>query len=136
MNVSAAGATGSTSSGSSVYETTQKELGQETFLRLLVTELKSQDPLNPMDDKDFIAQLAQFSSLEQLQSIDGSMERLAQTQSVLQATGLIGHAVEAVDPESGELVKGSVESVTVDSGAIYLRVGDSDIPLSNVLNIS
>ena len=52
------------------------ELGQDTFLKLLVTQLQHQDPLDPMDDTEFIAQLAQFSSLEKLTEMAASLERI------------------------------------------------------------
>lgn len=52
------------------------ELDKDTFLRLLTTQLQNQDPLNPMANEDFIAQLAQFSSLEQLQGVNGQLETL------------------------------------------------------------
>ena len=56
--------------------TSSDELGKEQFLQLLVTQLQNQDPLNPMEDQEFIAQMAQFSSLEQLMNLNTSMEGL------------------------------------------------------------
>ncbi len=54
----------------------RSELGQDAFLKLLVTQLQHQDPLDPMDDTEFIAQLAQFSSLEKLTEMAASLERI------------------------------------------------------------
>ncbi|HHV38141.1 MAG TPA: flagellar hook capping protein [Tepidimicrobium sp.] len=53
-----------------------KDLDKDMFLRLLTTQLANQDPLNPIEDKEFIAQLAQFNSLEQMQNLNRSMESL------------------------------------------------------------
>jgi flagellar basal-body rod modification protein FlgD len=72
------------------------ELGRDDFLNLLVTQLQHQDPLNPMDSTDFTAQLAQFSSLEQLSNMSGQLKELAAAQTVFansQAVGYIGHSV-------------------------------------------
>ncbi|HOZ06708.1 MAG TPA: flagellar hook assembly protein FlgD [candidate division Zixibacteria bacterium] len=79
-----------------------QQLGKDDFLQLLVTKLQNQDPLNPMEDEDFIAQLAQFSSLEQMTNIaEGIAESnkwdYLQMQSInnVMAAGLIGKEVEA-----------------------------------------
>ena len=71
-------------------------VGKDDFLKLLVAQLENQDPLNPMDGTEFTAQLAQFSSLETLQSIDGGLSDLNAAQSTLhnsQAVSLIGKTV-------------------------------------------
>lgn len=75
-----------------------KELGKDAFLRLLVTQLQHQDPLNPMDDKQFIAQLAQFSSLEQMNNIAAGITQLTQraaNQDMLAAAAFMGKDVVA-----------------------------------------
>ncbi len=56
--------------------TTRTELGQDAFLKLLVTQLQHQDPLKPLEDKEFIAQLAQFSSLEKLTEMASTLARI------------------------------------------------------------
>lgn len=57
-----------------VADETKNDLDKDAFLRLLTTQLANQDPLNPIEDREFIAQLAQFSSLEQMQSLNKNME--------------------------------------------------------------
>lgn len=104
-------------------------LGKDEFLKLLVTQLKSQDPLNPMNDTDFIAQMAQFSSLEQMQNLNNSY-------SLTQAIGLVGKSVvvSIKDSLTGEtsLITGIVDSVYSNSGSPYVKVEDKYIPVQNV----
>jgi flagellar basal-body rod modification protein FlgD len=93
-------------------------LGKDAFLQLLVTELRYQDPLDPLKDRDFIAQMAQFSSLEQMQNL----YRVGELQ---QATSMIGHPVIAQEmSEDGltELVYGRVTGVRNYSGQTYLML--------------
>lgn len=101
--------------GSSQYAPTiNKEMGKQDFLQLLVTKLTHQDPMNPAEDTDFVAQLAQFSSLEQLENMNALLAQdlqwnflLSQTISNTMATSLIGRSVRA------------------DSSGIYLETSDS-----------
>ena len=65
-----------TAATSTTSLTARSELGQDAFLKLLVTQLQHQDPLNPLEDSEFIAQLAQFSSLEKLTEMAASLERI------------------------------------------------------------
>jgi flagellar basal-body rod modification protein FlgD len=108
------------------------ELGKDDFLNLLVTQLQYQDPMNPMEDQDFIAQMAQFSALEQMQNMSSAMENV-------QAFSMIGKEVTAyVQGDDGlyEEVKGEVESIKIDSGKIYVVVGEKEIALSDITNVS
>jgi flagellar basal-body rod modification protein FlgD len=91
-----------TTSGSSTTTASTGELGKDDFLQLMVTKLQYQDPLNPMQDEDFIAQLAQFSSLEQMTNIADGIDTsnewdYLQMQSLnnVLASNLIGREVEA-----------------------------------------
>lgn len=108
-------------------------LGKDDFLKLLTTQLRYQDPLNPMDDKDFIGQMAQFSSLEQITNVSDSMERLSFSSQVTEAVGLIGRTVEW--QKDGHPVTAVVESVSIQDGAIHLKVGEDDITPSQVSRV-
>lgn len=88
--------------GNPITSATQKALGKDDFLQLLITKLTNQDPLNPLQDEDFIAQLAQFSSLEQMNNINDSLGKSLdwdylqmQTINNTMATSLIGREVSA-----------------------------------------
>jgi flagellar basal-body rod modification protein FlgD len=92
-----------------------KTLGKDEFLRLLTTQLKAQNPLNPMDSTGFTAQLAQFSSLEQLTNINTGLTNMLSSQNSLQNTmtaGLLGKKVKA------------------DGNALTLANGQATMPFS------
>lgn len=74
-------------------------LGLQDFLQVLLTQLSWQDPLKPMDNQTFMAQMAQFTALEQAQSLNERMGRLLATQSALQSVALIGRSVEVQGPQ-------------------------------------
>jgi len=107
--------------------TISKELGKDAFLQLLVAELKNQDPLRPMEDREFIAQLAQLRSLEQLQELSSRIEGLLKLYSV----EMIGKEVEAVT-EDGRQVSGKVVRVLVDGSDPILVIGNDRVKLSNL----
>lgn len=103
---------------------TSDDLGKDAFLKLLVTQLQHQDPLSPMDDTDFIAQMAQFSSLEQ-------MNNLTSTMSTMQATGMIGAEVFWTD-DNGIPYAGVVKSVSIASGVPKLQINDSAVDITTL----
>ena len=95
-------------------------VGQEEFLKILLTQLKFQDPLKPMDNQEFIAQLAQFSSLEFTRQQGERIDALLTIQSASQSLTLIGRTVE-VATQSGREV-GSVTAIRFDNGSPLLTV--------------
>ena len=111
-------------------------LNRDAFLKLLITQLRNQSPLSPMDDTEFIAQLAQFSSLEQMQNMNQNLESFISSQSAFEALNLIGRTVTATNPETNEELTGQVESIQFRAGVPYLRVQGVDIPLSYVQSVS
>lgn len=106
--------------------TAGQTLGKDDFLSLLVTQLRHQDPLSPLEDKDFIAQLAQFSALEQLENVAGAMDELTFASQVAGSVALIGRTV-SYENGDGTTGSGLVASVSLADGHIRLRVGDEEI---------
>ena len=85
-------------------------LDKNDFLKNLITQLSHQDPTQPMDDKAFIAQMAQFSSLEQMTNMSDGLAKVANLVAKSQAVGLLGNAVEVFN--GAETVSGIVDAVT------------------------
>lgn len=95
---------------STASRTTSSELGKDDFLKLLITQLQNQDPTNPMEDTEFISQMAQFSSLEQMTNMSTSFSKLASVLNSQEATGIIGRNVELNIGDT--TTKGVVEAAT------------------------
>src|SRR3954447_25879945 len=93
-------------------------LGKDDFLRLLTSQLQNQDPMNPMDDKDFMGQMASFSSLEQTTNMAQALDKLSTSTQVSQGVGLIGRTVDYIDPTTDSPSSGKVDSVAVDTGKV------------------
>jgi flagellar basal-body rod modification protein FlgD len=112
----------------------QRALGQEDFLKLLSVQFQSQDPMKPMEDTAFIAQMAQFSSLQQSQTLAQQMTQMRSGQDVVTASNYIGRQV-TVDAGDGKLVKGHVDGVEITDGVPRLTIGNFTYPLSSVLYV-
>jgi flagellar basal-body rod modification protein FlgD len=109
------------------------ELGKDDFLNLLVTQLRYQDPMSPMDDKEFIGQMAQFSGLEQMQNMSKGF-------SALKSYSLIGKYIEGSikDNTSGEtqVVRGRVDGVRVDGDKTYVVTEGREVLIDTVTTVS
>lgn len=114
-------------------------INMQDFLRILVAQLNYQDPLKPMDNEQFVSQLAQFTSLQQTQSLNDKMGNLLTIQGAMQSVGLIGRTVD-INSESGQ-VTGRVTAlnfaggeprltVTLNSGAVL-----NDLSLSSLIAV-
>ena len=119
-----------------------QELDKNAFMELLVSQLKNQDPLDPASNEDFIAQLASFSSLEQLENLNDNvlgMVLLNQSNALMsqltQGSALIGKTVGWTDPATGTSGSGVVDAIKVKDGIAFLSIGGTDIPLLDVTDV-
>ena len=118
-------------------------LGKDAFLTLLVNQLKNQDPLQPTQNEEFVAQLAQFSQLEGIEELNENIVGLAVLQQgnallsqLTDSSALIGKSVRFLDPASGAEREGLVDSVKIEEGFAQLNIGGENIPLGNVLEVT
>lgn len=120
-----------------ISEVASQELGRDAFLQLLVLELQNQDPLEPVGNSEMIAQLAQFSALEQSEKLNSNFELLAgniDQLNFISAQGLLGKYVEGVN-QAGQVAVGQVDSVYLDGSIVVLNVEGEIVPMSTVLAI-
>lgn len=114
------------------------ELGKDAFLNILMTQLKNQDPMEPLKDKDFIAQMATFSSLEQLTNLNTKMNLFLEQNSQLKFTGygqLIGKTIswlDAVKDSNGDTTsfatkEGTLQSIALKDGNALLKMSDGTV---------
>lgn len=108
------------------------DLGRDAFLKLLVTELRHQDPTQPMADREFISQMAQFSSLEQMTNINSSMKSLHRSSRASEAYALLGKRVEAFNTATGKAVEGLVSKVFFKENEVRVMVDGQEVGLGDV----
>ncbi|MEO6711691.1 MAG: flagellar hook capping FlgD N-terminal domain-containing protein [Planctomycetota bacterium] len=117
-------------------------VGKDSFMNLLATQLKNQDPLEPAKNDEMLAQLAQFSSLEQMQNLNDNIVGLAvlqQSNAALQqmtdASALMGKDVKFTDPDTQAETWGKVDSVKIKDGMAMLSIGGKDVALAAISEI-
>ena len=114
------GSTGSTSSTSSKSST---GVDYNTFLQLLIAEMKNQDPTNPTDTSQYMSQFAQLSTVEQAMQTNTKLDSLLSSQSLSQADGLIGKTVSFTD-STGATFTGKVASISINSNGSVATLQD------------
>ncbi|MGI4848746.1 MAG: flagellar hook capping FlgD N-terminal domain-containing protein [Janthinobacterium lividum] len=115
-------------------------LGMEDFLKILMTQLTYQDPLKPVDNQQFMAQMAQFTALEQTQQLNTRLETLITNQAALQSIGLIGRSVEVSNDGAANLsatvtalsLAGATPALTLttSNGAVL-----ADVALTRIVSV-
>lgn len=119
------------SSGSSISESKDSggSLGKDAFLQLLVTQMKYQDPLDPQDNSEYVAQLATFSQLEEMQNMSNTMQ-------ISQASSLVGETVimRTKSNVTGEItyVAGTVDFVSIESNKAYLSINGNKYSIDDL----
>jgi flagellar basal-body rod modification protein FlgD len=127
--------TGTQSTTAPKAATDKTGMGKDDFLKLLVGQLKNQDPSNPQGTEDFMGQMAQFSMLEQLTNLATATTQLTQTMAEAQTVGLLGHTVTYVGAD-GTPVTGVVDSVSVAGDKPKIGIGaKTDIDPSTVSQV-
>lgn len=114
----------------------KKSLGAEDFLKLLTVQLSNQDPLEPMKDTDFIAQMANFSSLEQMRELSSNFSSFGEEQQRIAAQAYLGKEV-TVTPTGGSETSGTVSAITrTDDGALSVTVNGEDYSIGDIRRVS
>lgn len=124
MNVTSATDSTSTNSTSSTSSTpSSNSVDYNTFLQLLIAEMKNQDPTNPMDTSQYMSQFAQLSTVEQATLTNSKLDSLLSSQALTQADGLIGRNVSFTDT-TGAAITGKIASISINSDGSVATLED------------
>ena len=129
------GASSTASAGSSGASSMTSQLGPDAFLQLLTTQLKNQDPLQPMDDTQSVAQLAQFSALQASTNLESDFAKFQSNFAVLQSASLIGKTASVNTSDAGgnsSTVTGTISSIQVVNGSPqFTMTGSNGQPITD-----
>ena len=130
-------ATATTPTSTATKTTTKaNDQGKDTFLKLLVAQLKYQNPMSPTDPSAFMTQSAQFSMVEKLEQMASESSSLLAAERSRAATGLLGNQVTWTDPDTGKDVSGVVSSIRLGADGPTLVVGDKEVPYASVTSVA
>ena len=125
MDVNSIKSTGTGSAATQDVSGKNAQMGKDQFLKLFVAQLQHQDPMNPMQDQDFMGQMASFSTLEQVTNMAAANQAMAGHLQLSQSVGLIGRTVTWMD-ENDATHTGVVEKVTQIDGTSVLTVSGTE----------
>ena len=112
------------------------QMGRDTFLKLMVAQLRNQDPMNPQDSAEFLAPTAQFTSLEKLDAVAQQTSQALAAQMAFGASTLAGRSVTYLGEDGVTEVTGTVDSVRFTATGPVLSVGDAEVPISSVTSVA
>lgn len=142
MNVNGASSVNGQNATSTKQTEPQNGLGKDAFMKILVTQLKNQDPMEPLKDTEFIGQMAQFSSLEQLSNLNQAMTQfiaLQGNQKLTEHADLLGNTIYWEQNMGGKLQSGEglVKALALKNGELMVELENQDIsiPIASILRI-
>jgi flagellar basal-body rod modification protein FlgD len=121
--------------GSSTAAQSTNDMDKDTFLQLLVAQLRYQDPMNPTDSSQFLAQSAQFTALEKMEDVAKQTAQAVAAQMAFGASSLVGRTVTYTDAD-GKSVTGSVDAVQFKADGPVLDVAGTEVALSAVQTVA
>ena len=133
-------------SGGATGKVESKNLGQQDFLKLMVEQMRNQNPLEPQDNSQFVAQIAQFDTLSAVREMAAAIKTLAQVSELANASALMGKEVKASvpgepDKQTGmpgkaEDVAGKVTKVAFGKGGASVYIGDRAVPAQHITEVA
>ena len=129
------GGTTATPSSSSADLSSTSKVDKDMFLKLMVAQLKNHDPMNPTDSSQFLAQTAQFTSLEKLTDVADQTSQALSAQLAFGASGLVGRSVTYTGADGAEKT-GTVSTVSFTGNGPMLGIDGSDVALNSVTGVS
>jgi flagellar basal-body rod modification protein FlgD len=128
MSVPPVSSANSTNSANQASQAAAPTVDYQSFLKLLMAEMKNQDPTKPMDSTEYVAQLATFSQVEQSVQMNSKLDQLLQTSALAQAGGIIGHTITSADGDTS----GTVSSVRLTSdGLVAMLDTGNEVPIES-----
>ncbi|KPU44693.1 basal-body rod modification protein FlgD [Oxobacter pfennigii] len=112
----------------------KSELGKDAFLKILASQLQNQDPLNPQNNAELVAQMAQFSALEQMQNLNLSMNNLILSQKVNEANMLIGKIVKVTD-SNGDILTDIITGTKAGKNAVNVVIDGKEFNVDEILEV-
>lgn len=133
-NVAGSSSTSYATATTTAVQNSGSDLGKDAFLKILIAQLTHQDPLDPLKDTEFIAQMAQFSTLEQMTNMNETMEQML-TMNKASAVSYIGRVIEYTG-DDGLPAYSQVGYVRFEDGKIILNTTDGDVNLEDVTSVA
>jgi flagellar basal-body rod modification protein FlgD len=110
------------------------KVNMQDFLKLLITELQSQDPTNPVDNSEILQQLSQIKAIESNDRLSSTLTSLQYQQALVTAGSLLLQNVEGLT-DDGTQVSGQVDSVSIENQEVNLNIGQNVVPMKNLITI-